>query len=294
VTANFENPITLGENYPKADKYIHLNTKPEAATAVKKAGISVVSLANNHMKDFGKQGLVDTIKTFNKVDVDTVGAGSDLGNATKISYKTKNGVKIATLGISDVLPKGFGAQKNRSGIALAKPSIFFPLVAKAKKNADLVIVHVHWGLEYDSSYHPRQKDLAHALIDAGADIIVGHHPHVLESVEVYKNGVIFYSLGNFIFDQGWSRTRESVLAQYKIGRDGKARIEIHPMYIREGRPRPVTGWTNVYRREKIFAQITDEMMYTNKWNQVWKREGDKIIREIGHVKLATGGNKHAK
>jgi gamma-polyglutamate biosynthesis protein CapA len=281
VTGNFENPITNREGYPEADVQIHLNTKPEAVNALKKAKFSSVSLANNHIKDYGKQGLLDTLRAFDGQDIDTVGAGRDLKEASRISYQTVNGIKVAVLGFSDIIPRDYRARKDRSGIAPADPDVFFPLVAKAKSNADLVLVHMHWGLEYDSGYHPRQQGLARALVDAGADVVIGHHPHVLEPVEVYKQGVILYSLGNFVFDQGWSRTRESVLVQYKILHGGKkAKLELHPMVIREGQPRPLTGWSNVYRREKIFNQLTEEFMYSDKWNQTWTREGDYISRII--------------
>lgn len=281
VTGNFESTITYREGYPKADTSFHLSTQPSAAKAVKKANFSSVNLANNHTKDFGKQGLLDTLKAFDEQNVETVGAGRDLKDATRISYETVNGIRIAVLGFSDVIPRDYRARKDRSGIAPADPDVFFPLVAKAKSNADLVLVHMHWGLEYDSGYHPRQRDLAHALVDAGADVVIGHHPHVLEPVEVYKHSVILYSLGNFVFDQGWSRTRESVLVQYKILKSGKkAKLELHPMMIREGQPRPLTGWTDIYRREKIVNQLTEEMMYSEKWNQTWTREGDFISRTI--------------
>ncbi|MFC7439705.1 CapA family protein [Laceyella putida] len=281
VTGNFENPVTNREGYPEADKFIHLSTQPEAVKALKKIGFSSVNLANNHMKDFGKQGLLDTLRAFDGQNVDTVGAGRDLKEATRISYETVHGIRVAVLGFSDVMPKDFRARKDKSGIAPADPDVFFPLVAKAKSNADLVLVHMHWGLEYDSGYHPRQQDLAHALVDAGADVVIGHHPHVLEPVEVYKNGVILYSLGNFVFDQGWSRTRESVLVQYKILKGGKeAKLELHPMMIREGQPRPLEGWTDAYRREKIFNQLTEEMMYSEKWKQTWTREGNHLSRTI--------------
>ncbi|SDZ16634.1 CapA family protein [Thermoactinomyces sp. DSM 45892] len=280
TTGNFESPIVLADGYNKADKFIHLRSQHGAAPALKKVGFHSVNLANNHMKDYGKQGLIDSLNTFEKNKIATVGAGRDLKEASKVSYETVRGIKIATLGISDILPREFGAKKDRSGILPADPDIFFPLVAKAKQNADLVIVHIHWGIEYDSGYHPRQKDIGHALVDAGADLVVGHHPHVLEPVEVYKNGVIFYSLGNFIFDQGWSRTRESVLVQYKLLKDGQARIELNPMFIREGQPRPLSGWSDLYRREKIFSQLTEEMMFTDSWNQSWKRDGNKLVRTI--------------
>jgi gamma-polyglutamate biosynthesis protein CapA len=288
VTGNFDNPIVYRDGYPKADKFIHVKSRPEVAKALKNVGFDSVNLANNHVKDYGKQGLMDTLKALDEQDIDTVGAGRDLKSATKVSYRTVNGVKIAVVGFSDVIPRDFTARKNRAGIAPADPDIFFPLVAKAKSNADLVLVHIHWGLEYDSGYHPRQQDIAHALVDAGADIVIGHHPHVLEPVEVYKNGVIFYSLGNFVFDQGWSRTRESVLVQYKLLKNGQARVEIHPVMIREGQPRPVGGWAEIYRREKIFSQITEEMMYSDEWNRTWKREGDSIVRVVDHSRVLNG------
>ena len=291
VTGNFENPIVYQAGYPKADKFIHLSTSPEAAKALKEVGFSTVSLANNHMKDYGKQGLLDTLKAFREAKLETVGAGSNLKEAAEVVYQTVNGIKIATLGFSDVMPVDFRAMHNRSGIAPADPDVWFPQVAKAKKNADLVIVHMHWGLEYDSRYHPRQRDLGRALIDAGADIVVGHHPHVLEPVEVYKNGVIFYSLGNFIFDQGWTRTRESVLVQYKVLKNDKARLEIYPLMIREGQPRPLLGWSKVYRRERVFMQITPERIYSDSWNRTWKREGDILVRTIPLSPELKGGKK---
>jgi gamma-polyglutamate biosynthesis protein CapA len=291
VTGNFENPIVNRPGYPKADKFIHLSTKPEAAKALKKVGFSTVNLANNHMKDYGKQGLLDTLKAFRDAGLETVGAGSHLDEAVEVVYQTVNGIKIATLGFSDVMPVDFRAMHQRSGIAPADPDVWFPQVAKAKQNADLVIVHMHWGLEYDSRYHPRQRDLGHALIDAGADLVVGHHPHVLEPVEVYKNGVIFYSLGNFVFDQGWTRTRESVLVQYKVLKNDTARLEIYPLMIREGQPRPLLGWSQAYRRERVFMQMTQERIYSDLWNRTWKRENNILVRTVPLPPGLKGGKK---
>ncbi len=293
VTGNFENPITTKEEdaYKKADKFIHISTDKEAATALKKVGFHSVSLANNHMLDFGPDALSETIEAFAKAGVDTVGAGRDYTDARRIVYKEVNGVRIAIVGLSEVIPKEFAAKKNRAGIASMKNvKSLVSLIVKAKRGADLVIVHAHWGGEYDSGAHPVQVQLGRVMIDAGADVVIGHHPHVLEPVEIYNGGVIFYSLGNFIFDQGWSRTRESVLAQYKINKDGKVQIELHPMYIREGQPRPVTGLLGVYRREKIFQQLTGSEYFSDGW----KRDGDKLVREIPNKKIPIGGGNNAK
>lgn len=280
MCGNFENPITHKGNYHKADKKINFKTKAPVAGALGKVGFKVLNLANNHIKDFGKKGLLETVETFKKAKVDTVGAGENIGQASKISYRTVNELKVATIGMSDILPKTFTALKNRSGVLPTNPSIILPLVAEAKANADVVLVYVHWGLDYDSGTQPRQRDLGHALIEAGADLVVGTGPHVLEPIEAYKDGVILYSMGNFIYDQGWSTTKETALVYYKILRDGTRRLEIHPMMIKGGAPYPVTGWSGIYRREKIFSQITQERMYTSAWDQIWKRQEDMIYRDL--------------
>jgi poly-gamma-glutamate synthesis protein (capsule biosynthesis protein) len=154
------------------------------------------------MSDYGERGIIDTLAAFKKVGLDTVGAGKNLREASTISYKMVNGLRIATIGISDILPKDFGAKRTKAGVLPSSPSIFLPLVADAKATADIVLVHVHWGQEYDSRSHLRQRELGHALVEAGADVVIGHHPHTLEPIEVYKDSIILYSLGNFGFDQG--------------------------------------------------------------------------------------------
>ncbi|PTM58286.1 CapA family protein [Desmospora activa] len=287
VTGNFENPVLLGdpEDYPEADKDIVFHSPPEVPAALKKVGFTSVNLANNHTTDYGAPGLMDTLSTFRDAGLPTVGAGSDRYDAQQVLYQEVNGLKVATVGVTDVYAKGGTVKRDFPGVIPARPETSLPLIEKAKKNADLVIVQVHWGVEYDNNVHPRQKDLGRAMVDAGADIIVGHHPHVLEPIEFYKGSVIMYSLGNFIFDQGWSRTRETALVQYKLSKDGKARLEVHPMVIREGKPRPLPGVTNLYRREKIYLQLADERVYTEAWKKKWTREEDYIVHEWDHSKI---------
>ncbi|OYD09932.1 CapA family protein [Paludifilum halophilum] len=281
VTGNFEHPILLEppEKYPVFDKSIRLHTEKEAAKALKEAGFTSINLANNHTMDYGGPGLADTKKTFDEVGLETVGAGRDRYQAKQVAYQEVNGLNVATLGVTDRYPKGFSVKQSSPGVLPATPKTALPLVESAAKNSDLVVVHIHWGVEYDNNVHPRQRVFAQALVDAGADIVVGHHPHVLEPVEFYKGSVILYSTGNFIFDQGWSRTRETAVFQYKLSKDGKARLEIHPMLIREGQPRPLDGKLNVYRREKIYMQLTSDIMSSEAWNQKWKREGPKLVHE---------------
>lgn len=289
ITGNFENPVVTKEYQKFEGNNIHLSTTPNVVEGLKRANFSVLNIANNHMLDYGIGGLNDTFATFEKYGVNLVGAvknnlmvaennqvtrfpynGQYLAeDVTKsaISYIDKNGLKIATLGFTDVYVKGFTATTGRSGVLPMNPELVLPLVKEASLNADLVFVHIHWGQEYDNKPSPRQKEMAKAVVDAGADVIIGHHPHVLSSVEVYKDAVIFYSLGNFIFDQGWSRTRETTLVQYNVLNDGKVKVELIPMRIKEGRPQPIgkLGW---YYKQKIYRQLTKDTSNKKDWNIV--------------------------
>lgn len=260
VSGNFENPVLLKkeENYEeqKLDKNIHLFSRLEGAQAIKNAGFSVINLANNHMMDYGPNALVETLDTFNDLGVPHVGAGNNVEEATEVEYAEYDGLRVATLGFTDVLVKGFSAQRYTAGVARATPENIVPAIQEAKKNADLVIVNVHWGIEYNKKPSERQEEMAKIMADVGADIIVGHHPHVLSEIELYNDSVIFYSLGNFIFDQGWTRTKDSAIAQYHIDKDGKKSIEIIPVRIKEAQPF-VTK--NPYARNKIFQQLTGNL-----------------------------------
>ncbi|AZB44352.1 CapA family protein [Bacillus sp. FJAT-42376] len=275
ITANFDQPITLDEDAPKNEsKSIQLRTDKQSAKTLQNLNFSSVSLANTHAMDYNVQGLNDTRKTLKEHAIDPVGAGSNLKDAKdSISYQNYNGMKVATLAFTDVYAEGTKATEYNSGVLAMEPKNFVPMIAEAKKNADFVFVHAHWGQEYDTTPHPRQEDLAKALADAGADVIIGHHPHVLSPVEVYKDSVIFYSLGNFVFDQGWSRTRESALAQMRLMADGKARFELTPLEIKEGQPAPIREM-NELQRKKMVQQLTK----TSK-NLDWKEENGKLIFE---------------
>lgn len=263
VSGNFENPVLLQkeENYEKLDKHIHLFARKESVQAVKDANFSVINLANNHMMDYGANALEETIDTFDKADLPHVGAGANVEEATDIEYSNINGIRVATVGFTDALVQGFSAHDFTAGVARATPENIVPTLQIANENADLVIANVHWGIEYNKNPSKRQEDMAHAISDAGADVIVGHHPHVLSDIELYNNAnneetVIFYSLGNFIFDQGWTRTKDSAVAQYHINKDGKKSVEIIPLRIKESQPY-VTK--NPYYRSKIFKQLTGKL-----------------------------------
>ncbi|GEN86860.1 CapA family protein [Oceanobacillus sp. FSL W8-0428] len=276
VSGNFENPILLQDedNYEQIDKRIHLHTGEEAANALKELNFTMLNLANNHMMDYGAEGLNDTISALDNIGLNYVGAGENLEEATAIDYQEVNGLTIATLGYTDALVEGFSALGYRPGVARALPDNIFPMIEEANQNADLVFVNMHWGVEYDNQPHPRQTELARAMIDVGADAIIGHHSHVLQEVEKYKDGVIFYGLGNFVFDQGWSRTKDSAIVQYDLLSDGTGRFEITPLRINGAQPY-VTE--NKYNQMKIHLQLM-----RNQPEENFKKEDGKLILEVDH------------
>lgn len=272
VSGNFEQAIVLRDDVQKADKFIHLSVADDAVLkTLKEHNFTVLNLANNHAMDFLEEGMEDTINAFKRAGLDFVGAGMNTEEASRISYHVINGFTVATLGFTDVYTREFPAGEKRPGVLTADPSTLLEMIYEADQTADLVMVHIHWGLEYDSSIHARQKAFAQAMVEAGADVIIGHHPHVLLSVDIYENSVIFYSLGNFIFDQGWTRTRESAIAQIKWYGDGTARVELIPTLITEATPKPLTGPFGLYHQERIIRQLTKES------NSEWTREEGKLV-----------------
>src|SRR5690625_1733869 len=274
VSGNFEHPVALSDDYTEADKNIHLSAPGKSVDMLKEMNFSVLNVANNHTMDYGEHGRRDTLNLFNETNLDLVGAGRNLEDAEDtISYQNTNEIRIATLGFTDAYAKGFRATEYRGGILPFDPTIFIPMIGEASENADLGVVHAHWGQEYDNDPTTRQRELARAMSDAGADIIIGHHPHVLQSMEVYNDTVIFYSLGNFVFDQGWTRTKNSAIVQYKLLQDGSGRFEITPLNIREAQPRPLSTF-NWLQKKVIFRQLTKRDPGVQ-----WQEENGKLVFE---------------
>lgn len=277
ISGNFEHPVTTSDEYEKADKYIHLDAAPTTVNTLKKMNFNVLNLANNHTMDYGQDGLWDTLEAFSNADLNLVGAGSSLEDAMdRIAYTETNHLTIATLGFTDVYAEGFSANDYRGGVLPLDPTIFIPMIAEASEEADLVVVHAHWGQEYDDQPTTRQQEMAKAMADAGADIVIGHHPHVLQNIEVYNDTVIFYSLGNFVFDQGWTRTRSSAIVQYHLLEDGTGRFEVTPIYIREAQPRPL-GTFSWLKKNLIFRQLTKGSQ-----DLQWVEKSGKLVFDVDH------------
>jgi len=233
ATANLECPLTDWES--SASPSLALKAPPHVADQLPRLGLHVVSIANNHAMDYTERGLIDTIKYVNGAGVKTAGGGKNLEESFAPAALDAGDLGIAFIGMACTLTPGSAATHEKPGIAPVRVyssiamdstiselqpgtspyvhtravqsdvSIAVETIRKAKKTSPLVIVSIHWGVPigwmapFQGTLAEYQVPLGRALIDAGADMIFGHHPHVLHGIEVYHGGLIFYSLGHFIF-----------------------------------------------------------------------------------------------
>lgn len=257
VSGNIESALLDNpEEFEKSDKEIHLYAETKVANLLKNNGFTMANLSNNHLGDFGRQGVISTINAVKSAGLNYVGAGENIDDAATYDIQEVNGIKVATIGISDIVPKDFSANRTEAGILSTMYPSYNRLVYEASQEADLVVVNLHWGVEYGVDETEDQEKIAKALIDAGADVIIGSHPHVLQPIQTYKDGIIFYSMGNFVFDQGWSRTKDSIVLNYYINEKGEGTFEVVPVRIENGYP-VVT--TNKFYQKRIFATLTKNL-----------------------------------
>ncbi len=187
---------------------------------LKDAGFDIVSFANNHVGDWSDEAFRDTMGRLSEASLLFTGAGQNYEETTKPVIIERSGIKIGFIGMSDVGPEWMKATADKPGILLASDPKLPEIIKNAKAESDFLIVSVHWGDEY-KPHTARQEMLAHKMIDAGANLVIGHHPHVAQDVEEYKNGLIVYSLGNFIFDQYFSdETMKGMFAEVTINKKG--------------------------------------------------------------------------
>ncbi|WP_440953861.1 CapA family protein [Methanosarcina sp. Mfa9] len=173
---------------------IYCKADPVAAERLSHAGFNILSLANNHIMDYGEEGLNETLDALTKYNIKTIGAGRDLSDARKPAVFRINGVNVGILAYCDTYIAG----RRRAGVAPTK--YIEQDIQSLKKDADFIVVSIHQGM--DISEYPLKSEIErmHQIIDWGANIILRHHPHVVQGVEEYNGGIILYSLGNFVFD----------------------------------------------------------------------------------------------
>lgn len=244
--ANLECPLsTKGAKLTQKD--VTFRGRTSAAIGIKNSGIDVVSLANNHALDCGPEALEDTISLLDKHGIGHSGAGMNINEAVKATYfqaGEKKDVTVAFLAFTPLIPAGFYPGKQRAGIAPARPNIELVTnaIKEARKKADFVFCSFHWGVEYEDYPVQNQIDLGRLSIDSGADLVLGHHPHVIQGIELYKGKLIIYSLGDFIFDHFSRKTGEAFILKCNVSQEKTLSATMIPVYLTSyGQPRVVHG-----------------------------------------------------
>ncbi|MBI2421595.1 MAG: CapA family protein [Candidatus Hydrogenedentes bacterium] len=239
---NLECPIS-GRGAAINNKKYLFNAPPESIEGITHSGFDLVSLANNHVLDYGPIALQDTVEILQKNAIGVLGVVTR--NAPqKPVILTPNGIRVAFLAYADhktpyAYAKEFDAFE--TGPAKAVDEDIARDIAALKGQCDVIVVSLHWGIEYNANPDGRQQQLGRFLIDQGVSVVAGHHPHVLQEAEWYKNGLIIYSMGNFVFDQ-WSRppTRISRIYRLTLNKGGLVDGDYLPLEIAQNawQPRP--------------------------------------------------------
>ena len=249
LVGNLECALT--DRSQPVQKSFDLKAPPQTAQALSLAGFAVLSQANNHAMDFGPAGLADTQKYLSQYGIATVGAGKDAASAHAPVIIQRNGLRMAFLGYVDVPPEksGFDARTwiataTSPGVAWADPEQIKADVKAARLKADVVIVLLHGGIEITdviNNISANQRQEAQAAIDAGAALVIGSHPHVLQQIERYHGGLIAYSLGNFVFDQYAGIANATIILRVVLNRSGVQSYDYVPVLIDNGLPHLVTA-----------------------------------------------------
>lgn len=224
-------------------KRYNFRASPTWAAKLAKAGFDVVSVANNHSQDFGSRGLADTVTSLTRAGVVPVGGGLTMSEARSPRVVARKGVRVAFLAYLGMFPPVLPILASGPSVAMAEPASMRADIAAARKKADVVVVSLHAGVEMVTTPSRRQKSLAAEALRAGADVVLGHHPHVVQPVERHHGKVIFYSLGNFVFNPSPSFLRNprgpwAAMADIRVSRRGVTEATLVPLLIVDRQPRP--------------------------------------------------------
>jgi poly-gamma-glutamate capsule biosynthesis protein CapA/YwtB (metallophosphatase superfamily) len=327
--------MTLTERgYPVPQVRHTARSSPDTAHVLRRVGFDVVSWAGNHCLDWGSEGFLDTISALETAGLTPLGVGRDIAEARRPRIVEIGGVRVAFLALCSILPEGYWATDRRPGCApMRAHTVYEPLepdqpgtgcriltfpdsadlsalladIRHAREHADAVVVSLHWGIHFvPAVLADYQRTVAHAAIDAGADLILGHHAHILKPIEVYRGRAVFYSLGNFAMDlpmtpehasrptfkmlqslhPGWEvdfdstynfppDSRRTVVAQAEISASGVLRVGFRPAYIgRDSVPEVLAA--DDPRHPEIVDYLQD-ITKDQGIDTVFRRDGDLVV-----------------
>lgn len=254
---NLESSVsTRGTPYPKTWTF---RAAPASLDGLKDAGVDIVSVANNHVLDYGKDAFADTLANLDQRGIKRVGAGANKEEAWRPVIIEARGYKVGYLAATYFYPEEWVATADGPGICSARDiEALADAVAKLRPEVDILVVSVHWGIEYDRNPDAFQHRCGHALVDAGADLVIGHHPHIPQGMEVYKGRLIAWSLGNFVFTPRSGPGTETGVLVVTIDKQGLAAARFVPAIINDARPIPCGGEAG----EALLAKM-------NEWSREW-------------------------
>jgi gamma-polyglutamate biosynthesis protein CapA len=251
VIINLESPLTRAKE--PLDKEFVFRARPEAVSVLVDGGVTITALANNHIGDYGPEGLTDTLTYLDLAGIDYVGAGRNLSAASRPLFLEKQAPSVAVVNFSQYdSPTAPAATDTRAGQAYYGTAAFEQSITKARSNAEFVIAIVHHGIEYRDFPSQRQIDMSRRAIELGADVVIGHHPHVTQGIEEYLGKTIFYSIGNFIFDQETEPWERSFFIAIDF-LDDQPVYTLYPYFIRKGVPQFMSDSD----AQEFFARIND-------------------------------------
>lgn len=220
AVANLETVVST-RGTPVPNKEFRFRGPPQALRATARfAGVDVVSVANNHSLDYGRTAFLDTLRNAHRFGLETIGGGRNVDRARRPVLVRLGGIRIALLGFSDVRPLGFDAGPGTPGATPAFSNLIAHDVRRAKATNDVVVVYFHWGMERKATPTSRQRSFARTAFDAGATVVLGAHPHVLQPRERKGRRFVAWSLGNFVFTGTSTITRRTGILKLGLGRRG--------------------------------------------------------------------------
>jgi poly-gamma-glutamate capsule biosynthesis protein CapA/YwtB (metallophosphatase superfamily) len=248
---NLECPLADTSKGFALNKKYCFRGEPEYIKGLIRAGFNVACVANNHTTDFGKDGLLATLNLLHENRIYPVGAGITQREAFQPLLIEKNGETFAIFALLEFLLDATMYTDDQPYPAFGKIDTLCALIREYNSRIDNIIVTFHWGYENTFTPNSRQRDYAHQVIMAGADLVLGHHPHVLQSIEIYRDRIIAYSLGNFVFDNPAESQKQSVIFQCGF-QQGKI-IDPHfiPVYLKKCRPHPA----DTLKSREIFEHL---------------------------------------
>lgn len=215
---------------PTEGKQYTFRAKPENVKCLYDMGVDIVSVANNHVYDYGEISLLDTLTTLEEAAMPYVGAGRNIEEAVKPVYFVANDMKIAYISATQIeqgdYPDTVGAGEESAGVFRCwEDDRICDVIKEAKEQSDFVVVYVHWGVELQENLHWAQTDLAPKMVEAGADLIVGDHPHCLQEITYIEDTPVIYSMGNFWFN---SRTQDTGILKVTLNQEGLKTVQFVP------------------------------------------------------------------